>query len=358
MPGFLNNFVRTFLGAAVGALALGSAASAQDVQEVTFMSPNNATCGMYPEWNADLFGFWKDSGVHVTMLDSETTVPYVAFLQNGNADVVTLDSAQVLQAADSGLPIKVIYEAFNFAPEGIYVKADSPIQSLEDLHDVTIGMASDRDLITTTITLDSIGKTLEDANVTTVVVGDSGPIMATSLRDGTVAAFAGSNSDFAGIEAAGVEIRSVTPPEVSRNPGNSFTVWGPTIEQNRKKIEGFVRGWAMAQHAGVVDTKLTASACRTAVPEEFENLETGLGLVSGNAYVQQLRRTKEYGELQPDVWAAIQGPYVKLGEISKNIDPATFLDDSFIAAANDWKLGEVKAGMAKWKEANSDKMIN
>jgi len=353
-----NVAMRSLLGAAVGVLSLGAVAQAQELREVNAISPNDSTCGVYPQWNATIFGFWPDSGVKVNILPSETSVPYVAFLQNGDADLVMLDSAQVLQAADAGLPIKVVYEAYNFAPEGIVVTADSPIQGLADLKDVTIGMASDRDLITTVIALDSIGATLEDNNVTTVVVGDSGPVMAGALRDGTIDAFAGGGSDRAGIEAAGVQIRNITPPEVSRNPGNSWTAWGPTLEENREKIEGFVRGWAMAQHAGVIDTKLTASACRTRIPEEFENMETGMSLMNNNVYITQLRRTKDYGELQPDVWAAIQGPFVKLGEISKNIEPDTFLDASFIEAANNWTLDEVKAGMAKWKEANPDQIIN
>jgi hypothetical protein len=63
-----------------------------------------------------------------------------------------------------------------------------------------------------------------------------------------------------------------------------------------------------------------------------------MNLMNNNVYVTQLRRTKEYGELQPDVWAEIQGPFVKLGEISKNIEPDSFLDASFIPAANNWTL--------------------
>jgi len=326
--------------------------------ELNVISPNDSSCGVYPQFNADVLGFWADSGVDVTLLPSETTVPFVAFLQNGDADLVMLDSAQVLQAADAGLPVKVVYEAYNFAPEGIVVTADSPIQSLADLKDVTIGMASDRDLITTVIAMDSIGTTLEDNNITTVVVGDSGPVMAGALRDGTIDAFAGGGSDRAGIEAAGVQIRNITPPEVSRNPGNSWTAWGPRIEENREKVSGFLRGWAMAQHAGVVDTKLSASACRTIIPEQFENLEVGMNMINNSIYVQQLRRTKDYGELQPDVWAAIQGPYLKQGEISKEVDPETFLDSSFTEAANNWTLDEVKAGLAKWKAANPDIIIN
>jgi NitT/TauT family transport system substrate-binding protein len=355
LTGILN---AGLLGAAVGALALGSVAQADDMQTINFMSPNNATCSMYPEWNGNVFGYWPSLGLKVNMLDSETTVPYIAFLQNGDADIVTLDSAQVLQAADKGLPIKVVYEAFQFAPEGIVVTADSPIQSLQDLKGATIGMASDRDLITTVITLDSIGETLESYDITSVVVGDSGPVMAGALTNRTIDAFAGGSSDRAGIEAAGVEIRNITPAEVSRNPGNSFTVWGPTMEEKRPIIEKFLKGWAMAQHQGVIDTKLAAAACRTQIPEQFENLDVGLRMINNSVYSTQLRRTKTYGELQPDVWASIQGPYVKQKEISKEIDPSTFLDSSFLQAANDWTTDDVKAAMNAWKEANADKLIN
>jgi NitT/TauT family transport system substrate-binding protein len=355
----LSKFVaKAVLGAAVGALAFGSVAQAQDMKEINVITPNDSSCGMYPQWNGTNLGFWPAQGLKVNLLPSETSIPYVAFLQNGDADLVVLDSAQVLQAADAGLPIKVIYEAYNMAPEGIVVTADSPIKTLKDLKGATIGMASDRDLITTIITLDSIGETLESYGVTTVVVGDSGPVMAGALTNKTIDAFAGGSSDRAGIEAAGVQIRNITPPEVSRNPGNSITGWGPSLEEKRDIIEPFLRGWAMAQHAGVVDTKATASACRESIPEQFENLENGLRLINNSVYVNLLRRTKDYGELQPDVWAAIQGPYVKLGEISKNIEPDTFLDASFIPAANNWTLDQVKAGINKWKEEHPDRVIN
>src|SRR5690606_6939391 len=145
--------------------------------------------------NAELFGYWPDAGVKVNLLPSDTSVPYVAFLQNGDADLAMLDSGQVLQAANAGLPIKVLYEIYGFAPEGIVVTEDSPIQGLDDLKDVTIGLASDRDLITTIIALASVGTTMAESNITTVVVGDSGPVLAAALRDGTIDAFAGGGPD-------------------------------------------------------------------------------------------------------------------------------------------------------------------
>jgi NitT/TauT family transport system substrate-binding protein len=345
----------------LAALVLASTLSLAQAQEkltVNFMSSNDSSCSPFPQMNAQVFGFWDELGLTVNFLSSETTVPYVAFLQNGDADVAMLDSAQVMQAVDTGLPIKVVYEAYQMAPEGIVVPDDSPIKSLADLKDTTIGLASDRDQITTIIAMKSIGQTLDGYGIKTVVVGDSGPVMASALKDKTIDAFAGGSSDRAGIEAAGVKIRNITPAEVSRNPGNLLVVWGPTMEEKRPAVTAFLKGWAMAQLAGVIDTKLSASACRTKIPEQFENVDVGLNMINANVYGMQLRRTQKFGELQPDVWKAIQPPYIELKEISKELDPATFLDSSFIDAANDFTTDQVKAKMNAWKEANKDNLIN
>jgi NitT/TauT family transport system substrate-binding protein len=346
------------LAAAVMAAGFASAVQAQELKTFNFMSSNDSSCSPFPQMNAEVFGFWEEEGIKVNFLSSETTVPYVAFLQNGDADLAMLDPPQVLQAVDNELPVKVVYEAYQFAPEGIVVTEDSPIKSLADLKDATIGLASDRDLITTVIAIESIGSTLEEMNIKTVVVGDSGPVMAGALKNKTIQAFAGGSSDRAGIEAAGVRIRNITPAEVSRNPGNNLVVWGPTLEEKRPLITAFLRGWAKAQLAGPIDTKLTAAACRTKIPEQFENLQTGLNMINANVYTMQLRRTKYFGELQPDIWKAIQPPYVKLKEISRELDPATFLDPSFIEAVNDFTTDEVKTKINAWKEANQDKLIN
>jgi NitT/TauT family transport system substrate-binding protein len=334
-----------------------SIAWSQELQEINVITPNESSCGPYPQFAADDFGFWAKEGLKVNLLPSETQIPYVAFLQNGDADLIIVDSGAVLQAVDSELPVKVVYEAFNFSPDGIVVPADSPIQSLTELKDKTVGLASDRDQITVGITLGAIGETIQSYNVKTVVVGDSGPVLATSLRDGKIDAFAGGGSDRAGIEAAGLQIRNITPIEVSQNPGNSMLAWGPTLEEKRDIIAKFLRGWAQGQHSGLLDAKLLAAECRSRVPENFENLEVGMRLINNQVFIYQLRRMKDYGEPQPDVWAFIQEAYLKQGEMKEFRDPATFLDDSFIAAANDWKTVDVKKGMKAWKDANPDKLI-
>jgi NitT/TauT family transport system substrate-binding protein len=302
------------------------------------------------------FGYLEDQGYKVTLLDSDTSVPYVAFLANGEADVVMLDAAETLTARANGQDVKVVYETHQFAPEGIVVVADSPIQSLEELKGKKIGLAEQPDEITTQIALDSVGLTLDD--VTTFVVGNQGPVMAMALRDKTIDAFAGGSSDRASIEAQGVQFRNITPDAISRNPGNSLVVWGPTLEEKRPAIQAFVRAWAAAQAAGPLDTKAVVAACREFIPEQFENLDLGMKMINYSVYTTQLRRTFFAGDLQPDVWAAIQPGYIKAGVIAEQVDPATFLDTSFQAGIRELTTEYIKSGIDEWKQANADKVIN
>jgi NitT/TauT family transport system substrate-binding protein len=342
-------------GALSAALTLGTA-QAQELKEIKFLSSNDGSCSVYPQFAMQAFGFLEKEGYKLTLLSSDTSVPYVAFLGNGDADVTMLDASETLTARAQGQDIKVVYETHQFAPEGIVVLADSPVQTLADLKGKTIGLAEQPDEITTQIALDTVGLTLAD--VTTFVVGNKGPVMAAALRDKTIDAFAGGSSDRAAIEAQGVVFRNITPDAISRNPGNSLVVWGPTLEEKRPMIQAFVRAWAAAQAAGPLDTKAVVAACREFIPEQFENLEMGSKMINYSAYTTQLRRTFFAGDLQPDVWASIQPAYIKAGVIAQEVDPATFLDTSFQAGIRELSTEYIKEGIAKWKEENPDKVIN
>jgi hypothetical protein len=152
--------------------------------------------------------------------------------------------------------------------------------------------------------------------------------------------------------------RNITPDAISRNPGNSLVVWGPTLEEKRPMIQAFVKAWAAAQTAGPLDTKAVVAACRTFIPEQFEDLEKGTKMVSYSAYTTQLRRTFNAGDLQADVWKEIQPAYIKAGVIEKEVDPATFLDTSFQAGIRELTTEYIKEGIQAWKDANPDKVIN
>jgi len=344
-------------GAAVGGLLLGSVsfAQAQDDNTINILVSNERTASVYPVLVGQAMGFFEAEGLKVNFLSSATTVPYVAFLQNGDADLVMLDAPQTFQAVNAGLPVSVVYEAMQFAPEGIVVDAGSDYQSLTELKGKTVGLASDRDSTTTTIALEAVGLTIDD--VTTVVVGDSGPIIAGAIRNGQIDAFAGGSVDRFGMEAAGIPFRDLTPSAVSENPANSFVIWNDRKEEIRPKVEKFLRAWTLAAQAGLVDIAATSAACKSIVPEQWEDPNFGRRLHSYAVYTTTVQRTRLRGQPQPEVWKSIQPALIRVGEIQAEIDPATFLDGSFIEAANAYNDSDLRKTVADWKEAHKDLLM-
>jgi NitT/TauT family transport system substrate-binding protein len=161
----------------------------------------------------------------------------------------------------------------------------------------------------------------------------------------------------AAIDANGIPLRYVTPLLVSQSIGNSFVIWDETKEAKRDVVCKFLRGVAMANLATQIDPKATASMCRAVLPTEWEDPSVGWAIFNNSIRNLNLKRTKQWGEPQPDVWADYQAPLIKLGSHPAFIEPSEFLDDSFIACANDFTTAEVKERIKAWREANADKML-
>jgi NitT/TauT family transport system substrate-binding protein len=345
--------------AAIAGLAFTApSASAQpkDRAKIHVLLPTGGAASMFTNFVATELGFYEAENLEVVFdQGGDTTVPVIAFLVNKQVDMTMLDSPQVLQAVNAGQPVSVVYEVMQYAPERIVVTKESPIQSMADLKGKTVGLASDRDQITLQIMLDFAGMSVDD--VKSVVVGDSAPTLAKSLQEKTIDAFVGGPNDANGIEIAGVALRNITPSEVSENPGNSFVILSTRAEEIREPLTRFLRAYSKANNAALLGYKTIASIWKKNRPSQWENMDAGYKMLDIAAYQTTLARTHLRGEPQPDVWAAIQPPYIKLGEIKEFIDPAKFIDDSFIQAANDYKTSEVKEAIKKWREANKDILV-
>ncbi len=355
----VNGGIARSVFAALGVCAVMAAptATAQQLDPINVLVVDERNTLVYPAYAGIELGFYEAEGLDVTLLPSETTVPFVAFLSNGDADLVMLDAAETLQAVIAGHPVSVVYEVNQFAPEAIGVMLDSPIKGLADLKGKTVGLASDRDRTTTMVALETVGLSIDD--VSTVVIGESGPLIAKSLRDGTIDAYAGAASELAAAEANGIPVRNITPQEVSENPGNNFVMWSARKDELDDVVARFLRAYTMATHAGVIDTKAMASVSRKYLPEQWEDVDIGMSVLEFAVYKTNLVRTVKRGELQPNVWERIQGGYARagIGEVGAPIDPLSFLDDSFIDRANNYTTDDVKAAIAEWKRANADILV-
>jgi len=347
-------FIR-LLGAGLVLAGISNVALSQELEKLNVIVPNERTAVQYEVFVARDLGFYEDEGLDVTFLSSATTVPYVAFLQNGDADIAMMDSSEILQALNAGLPVSVIYETQQVSPDGIVVPFDSDITSLAALEGKTIGMASDRDLVTTAISFQKVGLSID--NVRTVVVGDEPPIIVSSFRNGQIDAFAGGTSDRFGMEAAGIPFRDITPAAAQENPANSHVIWGPRKEELSGRIAKFLRAWAKAQHAAMVDFDVVASICRENVPEQWENIQLGRKLLDFTTYKLNVPRATLRGRARPELWVEVQQPLIDMGQLEKAFDPSDFIDVSFVEAANDYTYADVREAVKAWRAENPDKMI-
>jgi NitT/TauT family transport system substrate-binding protein len=339
------------LTCAAAIAAWSAAAEAQDLKPINVLIPNENTTTLYPNIVARELGFFEKQGLDVTLLASDTTIPYVAFLINGQADLVMLDSAQTFQAINTQQPVKMIFEGMQYAPEVVMVREESDIQDIAGLVGKTVGLASDRDQITVQIALDTAGITIDQ--VTTVVVGDSGPVLAKSVRDNDVDAVSAAANDLTVLQANGIAMRDITPAKVSENPANSFVIATDRIEELRPVVAAYLKAWAMGAEAAKIDREAVAAMCRKSIPEEWESEEGGQALLTASMKMI-LPHTPKHGQPQPDVWTAIQAPYMKYGIIEAEIDPATFIDNSFFEEANTFDTAEIQAAIEEWKAANPD----
>ncbi|MFC7397457.1 ABC transporter substrate-binding protein [Chelatococcus sp. GCM10030263] len=346
---------RVTAGLAAAALAVlilpagTSPADAQKLRTINIIMPLPRSANFYPIVAGEALGYFAKEGVEVNLLPSATTVPYVAFLQNRQAELAMLDAPQTFQAVQAGIKIKVLYEAHQTAPEGVAVLADSPLQSVADLKGKTVGLVSDRDHATLAVALNYKGVPVSDVN--TVVVGEAGPTMAMALRSGRVAAIAGATPDWLSLQAAGMKIRLITPDEMKEQPANSFVAAADRVDELRKPLEGFFRAYSKGMEVAKIDPKALAAMLKKAVPEEWPTDDFGQQFLDASI-VLGYSVTKRLGDVQPDIWKTVQPPLVKIGELKEEIDPATFLDDSFIGPANDFSRDAVAADVAEWKKKN------
>ena len=84
------------------ALAVSLAASSYTCSvyaqtEVKMINPLPRSTVLYPLVVSEALGYFEEKGVTVKLLPSDTSIPYVAFVQNGHADLAMLDQNETIK---------------------------------------------------------------------------------------------------------------------------------------------------------------------------------------------------------------------------------------------------------------------
>ena len=344
----MKMFKAMMLSTVLAVTAVPTMSFAQDTT-ITVIKPTPRSAVFFPLVVGEALGYFADEGITVELLPSDTSIPYVAFVQNGQADLAMLDPNETINAVIAGANINTVYEVMQNAPEGIAVLAGGEFTSMSDLVGTTVGLVSDRDRAFLQAALDVAGHSIDD--VDTVILGESVPTLAAAIRDGNVSAISGSVFDWAALVANGIEIDTITPEELLASPANTLAMNADLIDEQREAMEGFFRAWSKGMHVGAVNPEAVELMLRQAVPEEWEVEAAGIGLFQG-VLPMNISTTERLGDLQTDVWTNVQPRMVSSGAIEEEVDVSTFLNDTYIAAANEFDRAAVEADAAAWLEAN------
>lgn len=292
-------------------------------------------------------GYFEDEGIVIEEQDAGAMAES-AFLSNGQTDVVFTGATEILTGISAGVDMRILYEYWYTAAEGVYVSEDSPINSVTELKGQTVGLASDSDLAFLNMALEDVG--MAPSDVSTIVVGDQGGVIADALNNGTIAALSGSTGEERSLAGAGVPLKDITPTEVKETPGETFVAMNTLVQDNPDLLQRFFRAWAKASYASTVNEDVLLKMGDRNIPEAtMDRVQAMIG-------VQQAHKTDPpngiYGELRPEVWERVAAALESNGTLQQPINVLDFLDDQFVAGANEFDKAEVEADVQAWAESN------
>jgi NitT/TauT family transport system substrate-binding protein len=338
------------LATAFAALVAGMApAAAQDLTEINVLTPLPRHTAWYPLLVGEALGYFAEEGISVNLVNGGD-LPSTAFLENGQVDIASLDPGEVILAQERGFDFDVIYEVMHGAVEGIFVLADNPAETLEDLRGTNIGIVGESDRAVILAALGHAG--LTEADVTITVMGESAPLLANSLSTGQISGVVGAISDFVAIRSQGIEVKNLLPEAMGRTPPNNFAVRSDIIGGDRDEVlEGFLRAWAKSGYAGLVDIEVTQAISQAGDPENWVNPELGALFLEG-AVSLHTPEGEVFGGLRTDVWTNVITELTNVGLVTIEVAPEAILNPVFLDAANDFDRAEVEAEVAAWRDAN------
>jgi NitT/TauT family transport system substrate-binding protein len=316
--------------------------------EVAWVQPVPPSVIYFPGIVAEELGFFAEENIEAELLTAGD-ITEAALIDQGDADVAFTGFAEVMEGVRAGIDYDVVYDGNHLSVEQIAVPVDSELEDMSQLEGTTVGLASDSDLAFLNVALSFAG--LSEDDVDTVVTGGAGAIMANEFENDNIQAFAGAASDFAAMEGAGLELRFITPEEMRSNPGGSAIVLREQIAERPDVLEGFFRAWAKGPHVGAVAPEVVEAVGRKVAPEEWAE-EAVVRASMESAIERNTPSGDTYGELRPDVWQSAVQQLVDAGQLDENVPTDEYLNDQFIAAANDFDRDEVEAQARAWLEEN------
>jgi NitT/TauT family transport system substrate-binding protein len=347
-----GRMMRRTLTAASALFAVSfSFASAQDLETFTFMFPVESVNQYHPFYIADELGFFADEGLEVSFQDAGGSSAAIQQVIAGNADAALPAPSAYLNAVAQGYDLKWVYSYQYANIFTLAATAASGITTIQDLEGKRVGVSgmSGGEVPLVRAVLEAAGL-MQGVDVQIVPVGDGSALTVQALQTGQVDAYSSSLFDLAAIQANGIEMVTILPQEAQDFPANGIVVSAEDLEQNRDKIEGFLRAVAKGVAYSAANDERAFAMAKEISPEEFEiaaiaeagwevarRLKTPPAAIAGEPFgTHYLQGFQDYHDF-------LRRGTEEEGALPVDVDLSTALDSSLIDAANDFDRSSLEA---------------
>ncbi len=306
------------------ALLLGSTtASAQTA--ITIVVPNPSALNNFPLHNAIGEGYFEEEGLTVEVQAVNGSASVLQAMAAGQAQIGNPGPGPVLAARQRGEDVVFIYNQYPNSIFGLVVPDESEVTAPAELEGETIGIGTaDGAEVGFTRAIMAGAGLQEGAGYEFLAIGDGGTAAAAILGE-EVAAYAAAASDAAIIEARGIELREITPPEFLAFFGNGWAVTRTYLDENPEVIEKFGRALVKGTRFGLdpANNEATLAHAAAANPQEAEDADLALLLLQAaqtRINPQEAFRAEGFGYQPPEHWQLWHEAQVETGALDAPLD--------------------------------------
>ncbi len=342
--------MKRILGLLTGICLLATSASAQPLKAVTI----NYGVTQFLISTAAIFsvpkamGFWQQEGLDVTPQGADGAGPALQQLIAGRVQMTFTGLPSAMELINKGAPLKIVASAY--ADNLFYpvVLSDSPIHSIPEFKDKTIGVTALAS--TNTIWMKAIAKAYgldPDRDIKLVGVG-SGAAPLQALLSHRLDALQLFEAEYDNDEGHGVHFRRFNDLPVLKDLSfvQGLIVNTETLQKDPQMIVGLLRGmakaavWAKAHPADAV--RLHWRIFPMTKPQG-QNEAAALQHAESVLKKQLSHYTAPFGATTTQKIVLARDTLAEFGALTKRLQPDAYYTDAFVKPANDFDHNAVAA---------------
>ncbi|MDF1595209.1 MAG: ABC transporter substrate-binding protein [Acidimicrobiia bacterium] len=318
--------------------ATATTAGPMEMTEVVVLAPNPSAVIWFQLCSAIYQGFLEEEGIDASFEAVDGSGAVLQAMAAGQAEFGIPGPGPLLGARAAGEDPVAIYNGFAQALFGLVVLEDSDYKVPADLKGtdgptvIGVGTAEGSEVTFVRPILNEAGLE-EGVDYEFLPVGDGGPATAAFER-GEIEAYAAAVPDMAIIEARGLPLLEITPPEYKTVFGNGYATTQSLIDSDPDLVQGFVNGLVKGALFAEGNPDAAEADCAQMNPEEATDPELARALLDLTLVVSKPLGGLPWGTYDPQAWADWGQSLVDDGTLDELPDTGVAFTNEYVEKAH------------------------